>query len=87
MQFQASSAAHESHASSTNNSAPTLSILLEHVQTLQIMVSYLMFHYAKFHKWMAEESCPKTPYALVPHPASIAELLYVPDFMAHADCV
>jgi hypothetical protein len=42
-------------ASSNTQSSPTLSMLLEHVQTLQTMVSYRIFDYAKFHKWMAEE--------------------------------
>jgi len=61
---------------------------LEHVQTLQTKVSYLVFDYAKFRKWMAEEYCPKTPYGLVPPHVSIAEdLPSVPDFRAPADRV
>lgn len=90
MQFQASSTARESNASGTNNSAPTLSMLLEkiqtlqnHVHSLQTMVSYQMFDYAKFRKWLATELCPKTPYGLVPPPVSIVEDL--PNCRASAD--
>ncbi|KEH19723.1 transmembrane protein, putative [Medicago truncatula] len=85
MQFQASSPTRESNASGTNNSTPTLSVLLEHVQTLQTMVSYLMFDYVKFLKRMAEY-CPNTPYGLFPPLVSIAEdLPSVPHFRAPAD--
>ena len=90
MQFQASSTARESNDSGTNNYFPTLSMILEHIQTLQTyvqtletMVSSQMFDYAKFRKWVAEEYCPKTPYGLDPPPVSIAEDL--PDFRAPAD--